>query len=68
MRSAVVDEDRRPRGRRQVPEVTVGVMSRHTRAAPGHIAGVVVERVTGRSCAQEITHRVLRPLGLRNTS
>ncbi|GAA1285927.1 serine hydrolase domain-containing protein [Saccharothrix xinjiangensis] len=32
------------------------------------IAGMVVERVTGRSYAHEITQRVLLPLGLRATS
>ncbi|MFJ3252575.1 serine hydrolase domain-containing protein [Streptomyces sp. NPDC086771] len=32
------------------------------------IAGMVIERVTGRSYAQEATRRVIRPLGLRGTS
>lgn len=32
------------------------------------VAGVLVERITGRSYADVITHRVLRPLGLRDTS
>ncbi|MCP9945291.1 beta-lactamase family protein [Streptomyces somaliensis] len=32
------------------------------------IAGMVVEKATGRSYAQEVTRRVIRPLGLRGTS
>ncbi|MFJ1620441.1 serine hydrolase domain-containing protein [Streptomyces sp. NPDC088190] len=32
------------------------------------IAGMVIERVTGHSYAQEATRRVIRPLGLRGTS
>ncbi|CAM5744704.1 putative D-alanyl-D-alanine carboxypeptidase [Streptomyces afghaniensis 772] [Streptomyces afghaniensis] len=32
------------------------------------IAGMVVEKVTGRSYAQEITRRIIRPLKLRGTS
>jgi D-alanyl-D-alanine carboxypeptidase len=32
------------------------------------IAGMVVEKATGRSYAQEITHRIIRPLKLRGTS
>jgi D-alanyl-D-alanine carboxypeptidase len=32
------------------------------------VAGMLIERVTGRSYADAITHRILRPLGLRSTS
>ncbi|MFJ1753930.1 serine hydrolase domain-containing protein [Kitasatospora sp. NPDC088134] len=33
-----------------------------------YLAGLLVERATGRTFAQEVTDRVLRPLGLRHTS
>ncbi|GHF46052.1 peptidase [Streptomyces mashuensis] len=32
------------------------------------VAGLLVEKVTGRSYAAELTRRIIRPLGLRNTS
>ena len=32
------------------------------------LAGMVIERVTGRPLAQEITDRIVRPLGLRHTT
>ncbi|MFE5326702.1 serine hydrolase domain-containing protein [Embleya sp. NPDC056575] len=32
------------------------------------VAGMLIERVTGRTYAEEVTRRVLRPLGLRHTS
>lgn len=32
------------------------------------LAGMVIERVTGHSYRQEVAHRIVRPLGLRDTS
>ncbi|MEU6883448.1 serine hydrolase domain-containing protein [Streptomyces sp. NPDC046712] len=59
-------------------EVVTSAVSCGTPTAPGKtvqynginyfIAGLVVEKVTGRSYAEEVHDRVLRPLGLRHTS
>lgn len=61
------------------PEQLVGIAMRHEPDfAPGTgwnysntnyvLAGMVIERVTGTPYAQEITERVIKPLGLRATS
>ncbi|MFF3319525.1 serine hydrolase domain-containing protein [Streptomyces sp. NPDC003035] len=59
-------------------EVVTSAVSCGTPTAPGgtaqynginyFIAGLVVEKVTGRTYAEELHDRVLRPLGLRHTS
>ncbi|MET9760979.1 serine hydrolase domain-containing protein [Streptomyces sp. NPDC006372] len=61
------------------PEELVAVALKHPplpdpRTAPSYsntnfvIAGMVIEKATGRSYAQEITRRIVRPLKLRGTS
>ncbi|MFE2555390.1 serine hydrolase domain-containing protein [Streptomyces sp. NPDC059352] len=59
-------------------EVVTSAVSCGTPTTPGtavqynginyFLAGLVVERVTGRSYAEELRDRILRPLGLRHTS
>jgi D-alanyl-D-alanine carboxypeptidase len=66
------------RFRTYTPAELVGVaLSKPARFEPGTswsysntnyvLAGQLIERVTGKSYADQIRHRVLRPLGLRNT-
>ncbi|WP_305000297.1 serine hydrolase [Kitasatospora sp. SolWspMP-SS2h] len=64
--------------RRTPQQVLDSLAGRPARFAPGtaqqyngvnyFLAGLLIERVTGRSLAREVTDRVLRPLGLHRTS
>ncbi|MFI7552080.1 serine hydrolase domain-containing protein [Micromonospora sediminimaris] len=48
------------------PEYVPGTAQRYTNM--GYIvAGILIERVTGRSYAEQMRHRIFRPLGLRDT-
>ncbi|WP_404197140.1 serine hydrolase domain-containing protein [Streptomyces tauricus] len=60
------------------PEQLVGIAMKHAPAfAPGDgwsysntnyiLAGMIIEKATGRTWQQEVTARVIRPLGLRHT-
>ncbi|WP_328494775.1 beta-lactamase family protein [Streptomyces sp. NBC_00414] len=60
------------------PEQLVGIAMKHApNFAPGDgwsysntnytLAGMIIEKVTGRTWQQEVTARVIRPLGLRHT-
>ncbi|NUW33287.1 beta-lactamase family protein [Nonomuraea sp. SMC257] len=66
----------RERLRRHQPEELVAAAMRHAPASHDWsysntnyvLAGMIIERVTGRPWGQEVERRVIRPLGLRDTS
>ncbi|MFJ2234932.1 serine hydrolase domain-containing protein [Streptomyces sp. NPDC087859] len=73
------DGYRAERFRTYTPEELVGLAMRHpAKFSPGHgwsysntnyiLAAMIIHKVTGRSWAREVKDRIIRPLGLRDTS
>jgi D-alanyl-D-alanine carboxypeptidase len=76
---ASVDEYQAGRYTTWTPEQLVGIAMRHApEFEPGAkwsysntnyiLAGMIIEKVTGHSWEQQVTKRIIRPLGLRDTS